>query len=220
MPDLSSKSSGVTRLEFDPSTATLIPDTIVAPNAGIGGDRPDAVALGPDSNLYVTFKKNGRIVKLTNPGCIDTATVNCADIQKAVSIGSSSDGKRVASLAFVGSDLYLAETTLLTRIRNATLCTGGCKAAQTVTVNTPLSLAYDGSFLYVGNTFDILRTTVAPGGNPTLPVIYSSGYAFVSALAVKKATSQSSTAQLYAGDDPSQGTGVNKGHWWVMPLLQ
>lgn len=220
LPDLSSKSSGITRLEFDPSTATLIPDTIIAPNGGIGGDRPDAVALGPDGDLYVAFRKNGNIAKVTNPGCIDTATINCATIQKKVAVGKSSDGKRVVNLAFAGSDLYLAETALLTRIRNVSTCTGGCSAVQTVTVNQPQALAYDGKYLYVGNTTSVLRSSLAPGGNPSIPVSYATGFAFVSGLAIKQSTLSSPESSVFAGDDPSAGITANSGRWWIMPALQ
>src|SRR5262249_44123977 len=41
--------------------------TLIAPNAGLAGNQPTAVALGPDGKLYVGFLKNGDIVRISNP---------------------------------------------------------------------------------------------------------------------------------------------------------
>lgn len=220
VPDLSAKSQGITRLLFDPASGTMSPDSIVAPNSGISGDRPSAVALGPDRNIYVSFKKNGNIVKLTNPGCVDSATVSCSTLQQKVSVGQSSDGRRVMNMAFVGNDLYLAETNLLTRMRNAPLCTGGCQAFQTgAFISQPQSLAYDGKYLFVGDLVNVNRIAVLPGGNPGTPVVYASGFTFVSGLAVKQATPTSAGTGVFAAEDPTRGLTPLTGSWWTMPYV-
>jgi len=134
VPDRASKSSvGVARYAFDPTTdamgdpfALVFGDKqgqILAPTGGLAGLRPNAVALGPDGNLYVGSQNTGDIKEVTAPaGPIAQQTVR--------TIGKTSRGGRVFGMAFVGNDLYLAEKDGLTVIRNAvaSTCTGGCQA--------------------------------------------------------------------------------------------
>lgn len=214
VPDNASKSTGVLRLTYDPASETFTTAEAIAPS--LAGNRPVGAALGPDGNLYVSFLKNGNIVRVTNPA--GAATTNSA--------GQSSDGRRVVSLAFAGADLYLAEGAQVGRIRTitATSCTGGCKATTAgLTVSTPLSVAVDPatSHLYIGHLTGVARANVSatgasgqvsyattgsyPGGSTPLDA--------VSALAIAP------TGDLYLGDDPSQGAQNLTGRLWKAPLL-
>src|SRR5215831_7603473 len=50
---------GVHLITIDPVSGQLSWGGPIAPNAGLGGNQPTAIALGPDGNLYVGFLKNG-----------------------------------------------------------------------------------------------------------------------------------------------------------------
>lgn len=204
VPDSSSKSLGVVRFTFDPVSETFgFSGAIIASNFGLGGNQPIAAALGPDGNLYVSFLKNGNIVRITNPSGF-TQTIQ--------SVGSSSDGHPVRRLAFVGSALYLAETGGVTRIVDATssACTGGCKATPSgLPIAAPKALAVDGlSTLYVATDAIVYRldpsglvTYSASGVVNGLPVSYLNA----SALAVDP------SGDLFIGDDPTGGIPIQNG---------
>ena len=80
--------------------------------------RPAAVALGPSGSLYVSYLNSSAIVRVVGPGS-GSPTIQA--------VGTSSTGGGVRSLAFVGNDLYLAESTGVTRIGTS----------PTMTANSP-----------------------------------------------------------------------------------
>lgn len=162
VPDYKSNSLGVWRFSYSPSTQTMVGyPAVIAPNQGLGGLRPDATVLGPDGNLYVGSLNTGDIKRVTNPaGDSSTQTVQ--------TIGKSSLGKRVFGLAFVGNDLYLAETNGLTVIRNATSpnCTGGCQAvrvAGTPNLETDAVVASGADTVYYAQANSVYRYTMSTG---------------------------------------------------------
>jgi sugar lactone lactonase YvrE len=162
VPDYKSNSLGVWRFTYSSSTQSMVGNpTLIAPNQGLGGLRPDATALGPDGNLYVGSLNTGDIKRVTNPaGDSSTQTVQ--------TIGKSMFGKRVFGLAFVGNDLYLAETNGLTVIRNATSlsCTGGCQAvrvAGTPNVETDAIVASGSDTIYYAQSNSVYRFTISTG---------------------------------------------------------
>jgi hypothetical protein len=71
-----------------------------------------------------------------------------------VIIGQTSDGQGVQGIAFVGSDLYLAQSVAVARIANASACSGTCVAAVTpMLVAAPSGLTADpAGILYVPDT--------------------------------------------------------------------
>jgi hypothetical protein len=58
---------GVYRAEINPATGTINTFFQLVPTAGLAGNNPTSIALGPDGNLYVGFLKNGNVVRITNP---------------------------------------------------------------------------------------------------------------------------------------------------------
>ena len=114
---------GVWRLSVDPVQGFVTPGALLVPKFNLASNQPTSVALGPDGNLYVGFLKNGNVVRILNP------TLDPADPRQVVqSVGTAPNGRAVRSLAFVGSDLYLASTDSLSVIKNAvaSTCQGGC----------------------------------------------------------------------------------------------
>lgn len=241
VPDYKSNSLGVWRFTYAPATQTMtgLPAQI-APNAGLGGLRPDATALGPDGNLYVGSLNTGDIKRVTNPAG-DPST------QIVQTIGKSSHGKRVFSLAFVGNDLYLAEANGLTVIRNATspTCTGGCQAVPvpgTVNVETD-GIVFDGAdTIYFAQANTVYRYTISTGavvayanaGTLTPdqaaavapdPSIYlwsmnCSGNTCPFVFPGGQPTGLTLDAQgnLYVGEDPGAASGLNaRGRIWEIP---
>jgi hypothetical protein len=241
VPDYKSNSLGVWRFTYSPSTQTMTGwPALIAPNQGLGGLRPDATALGPDSNLYVGSLNTGDIKRVTNPaGDPSTQTVQ--------SIGKSSAGKRVFGLAFVGSDLYLAEANGLSVIHNATSlsCTGGCQAARvpgTANLETDAVVSWGPDLVYFAQANTVYRYTISTGAvvayanagtltadqatfaaqgvgmylwasnctDTTCPFVFPSGEP--SGLTVD------SQGNLYVGDDPGAASGLSaRGRIWEIP---
>lgn len=207
VPDNTGKSRGVWRLTFDPALQTVGNPVVLAPTAGLGGNRPTATALGPDGSLYVGFIKSGNIVKINNPA---------GELQTVVSVGQSSDGRGISGLAFAGSDLYLAEGGAVTKIGPA----GGKAVAVTgIIAGAPTAIASDGvDVLYIAETptidSTVLRYTISTNTNDILatsgrfPDLTITTFKFVSGLGLDTA------GNLYIGDDPSDGVQVLQGHIW------
>jgi hypothetical protein len=120
---------GVHRILIDPVVGTLGWMGPIAQNAGLGGNQPTSIALGPDGNIYVGFNKNGNVVRVTNPNALfgdPTAP------QVVSSVGTSPNGRPIHALAFIGPNLYLATADGLSVINNAIskTCTGGCNGVH------------------------------------------------------------------------------------------
>lgn len=117
---------GVHRMVMDPVSGVIQQDTLLVPNAGLAGNLPTAVALGPDGNLYVGFEKNGNVVRIVNPLVDPNNDPNKTQIVQ--SVGVSPNGRPIRGLVFVGPDLYVASSDGLSFIKNAVAktCLGGC----------------------------------------------------------------------------------------------
>lgn len=114
---------GVKRLVFNLTNDTLTTNqTGIATTAGLEGDNPTAIALGPDGDVYVGFLKNGNVKRILNPYAGTTQAVQ--------SVGGTPNGRPMRAIAFVGTDLYLASSDSLSVIHNAVspACQGGCNA--------------------------------------------------------------------------------------------
>jgi cytochrome c peroxidase len=152
--DKSSNSVGtIWRLLFDPVSETIPMPNLSAfnpasgaagPIATVGTQRPFAVALGPDHQLYVSQLKSPNIVRIDLTVATPTVTT----------IAQTSDGQGVQGMAFVGNDLYLGQSVALAKVANATTCSGACVASVTpMLVAAPSAVAADASgALYVADT--------------------------------------------------------------------
>ncbi len=210
VPDNSRQSKGVWRYTFDPATQTITSSVLLASNAGLGGNTPTATALGADGKLYVGFLKNGNIVRITTPSGAS---------QTVEAFGGTSDGKGVTGIAFVGSDLYLAQRGgFVTRIGPA----GGKAVPTPINAASPTAITSDGvNVLFVADTpvlnSNIIRYTISPNSQ----VIYANmglmpdgttkPFQGVSGLSLDPAT-----ARLFVGDDPTQGVQVLQGRIWTI----
>lgn len=123
---------GVYRVVIDPATGFIDQQVQLVPTAGLAGNNPTSIALGPDGNLYVGFLKNGSVVRIVNPNVLPFNDPLKTQVVQAV--GTAPNGRAVHSLAFVGVDLYLATTDGLSVIKDAVAhtCLGGCNAVSLI----------------------------------------------------------------------------------------
>lgn len=221
-----SSSRGVLRTVIDPASGALVGPTVyIATTAGLDGNQPTAVALGPDGNLYVGFLKSGDIKKIVNPGVGTTQVV-----QK---IGSTPSGHPARAFTFVGNDLYIASIDAFSVIKNATStsCTGGCNA-------TVISDGFSG-VVHTGVTSDGVGTVyfavagTFSGGSQVWRYVPSSQlYTFVSMSGTDRSGANASNfsfvsaktnlldldanGNLWIGDDASNGTVTGAGRLWTI----
>lgn len=159
---------GVNRITIDPVSGVLTWNYQLVPTAGLAGNLPTSIALGPDGNLYVGFLKNDSVVRIVNPQVNPSNDPNKTQVVQ--SVGKSPNGNHVLALTFVGGDLYVAHTQGLAVIKNAvsTSCQGGCNAA-------PISDGFSGT-AHVGITSDgINRVYVGINGQGVWRYTISSG---------------------------------------------
>ena len=202
--------------------------SLVAPNAGLAGNQPTAVALGPDGDLYIGFLKNGDIIRVTNPQLLPSGST-----QVAQKIGTTPNGRPVRGLAFVGPDLYIATSQNLAMIQNATAatCTGGCNAISLTDGFSGLEhvgLATDGiNRIYMAVVgVGVLRYSIKPVGSTT--VVSTSGsspttqalmpYSFVAGHSNLMYLDR--LGNLWIGDAASGNTAINSGRIWYISAAQ
>ena len=162
---------GVKRLVFNLTndTLTLSEQQAIASTAGLDGDNPTAIALGPDGNVYVGFLKNGNVKRIVSPYAGTTQAVQ--------SVGGAPNGRAMRAMTFVGSDLYLASSDSLSVIHNAVsaACQGGCNAvtlADGFTGTGHVGLTTDGiDKLYMAVNNQVWRYSISSG----LSTLVSSG---------------------------------------------
>ncbi len=148
-------SPGVIRFTFDPAGAagsgTLVAGSavIMAPNAGLNGDKANGLALGPckpgapstcQHALYMGGLLDGYIRRINNPE--DDPRVQTVDVvamtteQKAGTAGKGING----SMGMIGDNLYLPENQGFTVIRGIS----GCPTNNQVCGSTPLNIGQFG----------------------------------------------------------------------------
>ncbi len=222
-----STARGILRAVIDPSTGALQPGSAayIATTAGLDGNQPTAVALGPDGNLYVGFLKSGNVKKIINPGVGTTQVVQ--------SVGNTPSGHPARGFAFAGNDLYIASIDAFSVIQNATsaACTGGCNA--TVLADGFSNVVHTG---ITSNGVDTVYFSVAgsfPGGSQvfrymTTTQMYSfvaqggadrnggnaSNFSFVSAKT--NLLDLDANGNLWIGDDSSNATVTGAGRLWTV----
>ena len=214
VPDLSSKSLGVIRLKYDPNgdggngAISFFDRTVLAPNCGIGGNLPWGSALGPDGNLYVSFKKTSNIVRIKNPTAL---TIPCSDVQV---MGTAGDGKKSFALAFLGTTLAETNNNGVGIIGHADQCataaTGTCRSSEVVVgrIPSPYGIAGDATTnsLWVGGLDGVYRMTL--DGTISL---YQPEPAQVVGLTVSDPRAAAGTPTLYGSFDTTRGLVPNTG---------
>ncbi len=221
-----SSSRGVLRAVIDPTTGTLAgPTAYIATTAGLDGNQPTAVALGPDGSLYVGFLKSGDVKKIINPGVGTTQIV-----QK---IGSTPSGHPARAFTFVGNDLYIASIDAFSVIKNATSasCTGGCNA--TVIFDGFSGVVHTGiTSDSVGNVYFAVAGTFSGGSQVWRYVPSTQLYTFVSlggadrngadasnftfAAGKTNMLAMDANGNLWIGDDASNATVQGAGRVWTV----
>lgn len=221
VPDNSSKSQGVWRFAFNPTSKTIITSTrstlkpvLLAPGKGLAGIRTTATVLGGDGNLYVGSIKNGNILQITNPAGATTS-------QLVRKIGRTSDGRGVAGLTRIGQDVYIAEGAGVSAISTnptdcaptATNVAPSCIADPLVSslVTGPVAITSDGTEkLYIADaTNEIIKYTIPtdPNFDPSETVYVPGGsFRFISGLGMAN-----DKTTLFVGNDPTNGNGVAQG---------
>jgi len=106
----------------------------VAAGLGLSGDQPTAIALGPDTKLYVGFLKNGNIKRVANPSVLNPSSQN----QTVESVGSTPNGQPMRAMAFLGADLYVATDQGLAVVHNAGACIGNAGSCGNAVCRTVL----------------------------------------------------------------------------------
>jgi hypothetical protein len=223
-----SNARGVLRTALDPATGALIgPSTYIATTAGLDGNQPTAVALGPDGSLYVGFLKSGNVKRILNPGVGSTQVVQ--------SVGNTPQGHPARAFAFVGTSLFIASVDSLSVIANATSasCTGGCNAT---TISDGFSGVAHTGMVFDGNDglyFAVAGSSQLPGSSQVWRLSPSTGlYTLVAEEGADRNGSNASNfsfnaaktnllmldagGNLWIGDDASDAAAVGAGRIWTV----
>lgn len=194
--------------------------------------QPGSVALDPQGNLWLG-SKSASILRFNNPDAASTSFGTCASFIETVA--TTPNNKVVTGLAWIGHDLWGADSASPFVIRNAdTAClippNAACSPANGTVVATlpsivgPTSLAGDqvypntnGDNLYFGLPANVawLGNAGAAASDQTLTLNYfdpSASLANVGAVVVDAA--DPANLIVYAGDDPSALGTAGAGRWF------
>ena len=187
---------------------------------GLGGSFPWAVALGPDANLYISFKLNGNLVRVISPSSV---SVPCSNVQV---MGTTADARRGLAIAWIGHDLWGSDVRGPFQIINADQCftpangNTPCHAVtklktlltnQVAVISDQVYPATNGDSLYLseaGNNIFKLSGVSSPTGAITLDNNWGNGFLFLISMAFDASPSG---PVVYVGDDPGQEGGVAGG---------
>jgi uncharacterized repeat protein (TIGR01451 family) len=188
---------------------------------GLGGNFPWALALGPDGNLYISFKLNGNLVRVISPS---SASVPCSNV--AV-IGTTADARRGLTVGWIGHDLWGSDIRGLWQIINADQCVTPANRNTPCHAVTKLKTQITGAFamtsdqvypatngdtLYIAeaqNNIFKLSGLSSANGTLTLDNNYANNFLFLISVAID--ASNPGSPVLYVGDDPGQEGGVAGG---------
>jgi uncharacterized repeat protein (TIGR01451 family) len=191
---------------------------------GVSGNFPWALALGPDGNLYVSFRKNGNLVRVLAP---QAPSVPCSSFQV---FGSTADGKIGKGVSWIGHDLWGADGIGVFRIANADQCFTpannftACKGINLLValVPNPLGIfsdqnypALNGNNLYV---FDPTGTsiTLISGVTTPEPTVQTSWVpSILGGLTIAVDNSNPANQVLYLGDDPAVDAPAVVNQGWI-----
>jgi hypothetical protein len=174
---------GVNRFQFilDPAnpTKTAFDPAHVENMMGNGGSglnpfgaataklRTESAKIGPDGKLYVVFFQSGHIYRVTNPR---TPSPIPAGTLKMELVGQSDNDKRLVSMAWIGTDLWVVQAGFVERIISATTCnpTG---TSQLVALQCVAKMQFQNIQFPMGLASTVLPDSSNPGG-PGIPWLY------------------------------------------------
>ena len=223
------------------SGCALPADSTVAGNPAAG--RPSGAALGPDGNLWVSFRNTGAILRFNSPATAGTVSFgSCADFIQLVASTPTHGGN--AGLAWIGHDMWGSENSPFVianadRTCQALITPSSTATAPACTAATQSSLAsiaavslsgdqfypnLNGNNLYIGSaTDDIWIGNVAGNAsivNPFEPALAfgtdpnSGGPATININAAVADMTDGANIALFSGDDPSGTAAAGAGQWW------
>ena len=199
------------------TTAEFLGDTN---GCGLSGSFPWAVAMGPDADLYVSFKTSGNLVRVIAP---ESTVIPCSNIQV---MGSTPDARRGLAIAFVGHDIWGADIRGLFNIPNADQCFSPannftpCKGTTLIKTLIPgvftlvsdqVYPAVNGDSLYIAETQNAivkLSGLTSPTGNISIDTNWAANFLFLIGIAFDASPTG---PVIYVGDDPGQEGGVAGG---------
>lgn len=212
LPDNSSKSQGVWRLRYNPTTGLMITNTTSTNRpllvARQGANRPTATALADNGDLLIGFTRTGAIMRVANPHNTPGT---------AVRVARTSTGGGVAGFTMLGSRLYIAEdaavSSIPTRPAQLTACGSPCIASPLVSsfISGPTGIASDYTSIYVSDVAnEVIKYTPAAdpdnGVNTEEILVPGGNLRLLSGLGVNSARST-----LFIGSDPTDGNGIAQG---------
>jgi len=188
---------------------------------GLGGSFPWALALGPDGNLYVTFKLNGNLIRVISPS---SASVPCSNM---VTMGTTADSRRGLTVAWIGHDMWGSDIRGLWLIQNADQCftpaNGNTPCHAVTKLKTQITGAFamtsdqaypavNGDALYISEAQNnIFKLSGLSSANGALNLDNNYGNNFLFLISVAIDASNPANPVLYVGDDPGQEGGVAGG---------
>jgi hypothetical protein len=215
-------SPGVIRFTFDPSAdkgaGLLVAGSavVMAPNAGLNGDKANGLVLGPcvlnadgtlkyptcHHALYMAGLLDGFVRRINNPE--DDPRLQSVDVvamtteQRAGTLGKGING----SMGMLGDNLYLPENQGFTVVRNISQCPSAVAAGTQVCATTPLNI---GTF---GLIFGSAIGTDSDPTHSTAGLVYASISAGNSPATVYQYDVATNTSRIFAtqGQMPATGT--------------
>ena len=153
---------GIYTLQFDPTQVFPVSPignlTHLVPDKGLGGPQATSVALGPDGKPYFGNLKNPSLQR-----------INGAQVE---SVGTALNGQPILSLAFNGSDIYLATGDGLYFVPNVPACSGNqnncgrplpiARGATVAVANDGLGHVYFAQSIGTVSRLNVATATISP----------------------------------------------------------
>lgn len=212
VPDSWPGSQGVWRLELDPVSETVTDAVLMAPGRALAIPGATATALGPDGELFVGSSLSGTIVRIIGRRLHPLE-------QRLQAVGKTSDGAGIAGLVHVGSTLYLAERSAVTKLGPVGNCTGRCTAAATPIVSSgrPTALVGGPGGLILADTDEsggatrVLRYRV---DGTAAPVVYATAAVDGTLFTRVWGLAHDAAGNLFVGDDAGDGVQETRARIW------
>ena len=197
VPDMSTASKGIWRYSF---TGRNFSNPVnIAAAAGLGAQRPGAVAMAPDGSLIVSMAANSSIMAISTPS---------AAAQTVTKVGTTLSGNPAAGIAMVGTQLWIADTKGILLFADPVNCGGKCRGSLILTfgIAVPSSIAFDtvNSLVYIGTSAGVFRSNRLTG----LTDLYTEAYTKAGVPGLFSdvtAVGVNGTGVLFIVDDPTAG---------------